>query len=59
MGFGKVNEIEVDAFREEKSTKMSLCFTVQQEMYIEEGQENSVNHLNVGEASAGTSHSQF
>lgn len=27
MGFGKVNEIEVDAFREEKSTRMSLCFT--------------------------------
>lgn len=36
MGLGKVNEIEVGTFREEKSTRMSLCFTVQQEMYVEE-----------------------
>lgn len=59
MGLGEVNEIEGVAFRREKSTRMSLCFTVQQGMYTEKEQENSVNHLNVGEAAAGTSHSQF
>ena len=55
----KLNEVQGGTFREEKSTRMSLCFTAQQEMCIEEGRENSVSPLTVGEASVGTSHSWF
>lgn len=55
----KLNEVEGGTFREHKSTRMSLCFTAQQETCIEEEQENCINPLTVGEASVGTSHSSF
>lgn len=59
VGFVILNEVEGGTFREEKSTRMSLCFSAQQEICIEEGQENSINPLTVGEASVGTSRSWF
>lgn len=52
----KLNGVEGGTLREEKSTRRSLCFTAQQEMCVEEGQDNPINPLTVGETSVGTSH---
>jgi len=38
--FVKLNVVEGGTFREEKSRRVSLCITAQQEMCVEERQEN-------------------